>query len=461
MLESGVYDVNETQFDVDVNDIKYSLISDPKILAELQYVQVKEKLNKQIAVLDSQAQILPIIERNLQNVLPVYRAWTNFILPLHNDYMSVMFFLDVEHKREMLNKDVYSEAKNLLADKMFDKQFSDKEVDSEERKAEIAENLSKYREMQKQRDKMTNSEWESKKDKKEWQNFAKIKTSPQISASLSNSDQNVMSIAEEIGLTSTEEAKKIVLNNKYSYLPYNNKFEPYADGHLPYAVYNKLWTDISKYCTSEQFNLTSPNFINEYNELIDFVTKYKQGHFVDSDLINLWRKKSNLIETAIFVVYILLPLSRSEYSSNNVDYSTINVDDHLEKIVDSETGKTIAKYRVKEIPVDDLARRLLLNLDIPINDDRYKITLDGYEQYIRARGKNGEDFPIDEISNLTNQLYEKIEENKLIFQKPAEVKAKLAEEFAARLKEKGSDIDLSIDEKVKQLSLLYPLLKRK
>lgn len=468
MLESGVYDVNETQFDVDVNDIKYSLISDPKILAELQYVQVKEKLTKQISAWRSQAEVLPILQGNLQDVLPDYKSWTEFIVPLWNDFSSVNLFLEVEEKRNSLNKDVYGAAKNSIADKIFAQQFTDKDADSDIGKAEIEENLKTHKEMRDQRQKMTDAQWEQKKNKKEWKNFEKIKDSIQIGKSLSDTDPIVISVVENIGLTSREEAEKIVLNKGSRGASFIQKFQPYADGYLPYTVYDKFWQQMSFLYMVENrdfIDLTKKDFINDYNQLIDFVSKYKQGLVTDSDMSNLYRKKKDAIYQAVFVVYILMPLSRSEYWTKDVDYSTINVDDYLDKYVDPETGKVIlqsALTRVKRsLPVEDLFRRLLDLLDTPINDDRYKKTLNSYEQFIRSRGVNGEDIGMDELPSLSDGLYNKIEEAQSIFQRPAETKAKLAEEFAARLKEKGGDKDLSIDEKVKQLSLLYPLVKRK
>ena len=129
---------------------------------------------------------------------------------------------------------------------------------------------------------------------------------------------------------------------------------------------------------------------------------------------------------------------------------------------------TIGKKEVYEqvsredaIPARRASRVVQRYVDEPINDAVVSEVLQGYERLVRGRGKDGADITMEDLPKKSEEFQKQIEKDNDKLVKPAETKAALAKEFQQKLDEISSQKDEDIKEKIKELSMLYPLIQIK
>ena len=79
MLEGDVYDANTTQFDVDVSEIKRSLITDPEKLAEMRWSDMEEVLDRQRTKTENLIENLDRVQAEYPEARKNYDAMAEFI----------------------------------------------------------------------------------------------------------------------------------------------------------------------------------------------------------------------------------------------------------------------------------------------------------------------------------------------------------------------------------------------
>ena len=87
--------------------------------------------------------------------------------------------------------------------------------------------------------------------------------------------------------------------------------------------------------------------------------------------------------------------------------------------------------------------------------------LQGYERLLKGKGEKGADLEVSEIPTLVTNFKQKIEKGNEKLIRPAETKAELAKGFQDILDAIASQKDEDINEKIKELGMLYPLIQRK
>lgn len=131
MLGSEVYDSEETQFDVDVKDIKVQLISDPAKLADMEWEDSQMEMTRQQYALDQTIKMLPVVERDYPRAIASYAATTKAVSVYSKVYIDVYavyagnIYLEAKHRKEVF-ADVQSKWR-----KEYDKQFPNPKTQSD------------------------------------------------------------------------------------------------------------------------------------------------------------------------------------------------------------------------------------------------------------------------------------------------------------------------------------------
>jgi hypothetical protein len=470
MLESGVYDVNETQFDVDVNEIKLNLINDAEKLAELEYEQIKDTLATEVKIMQTQVDTLETIENNLSRVYSSYISISKIAAGIWNDFSSVYLLILASSKQEMLNKEVFQAAKGEVTERIFNQQFTDKDISTEEGEKEYDEKYSAYLLLREQRQKFTTAQWEAEKSKKKWSDFLQIKGSLEIQKSLSENDPDVMAIAQKNGLVSYDQAKEMVLQDS-RYKKLNSKIEVGADGYLPYSVYDEIQTNLDELTSKFLSQESDAKFIAKYNDYVKLAQDYKDGVISDDVLRDEYVKARIPVFNALFIVYALAQFEETEFGDLR-DLKEINVDSFLEVYTKPAEQTGQGTFFTKEqayqivsdyeaIPARASAKNFRLNIDRPVNDRTTSIVMQGYERLLKGKGADGGDLTVEDVPTLIANFQAKIEAGNEKLQKPAETKAELAKKFQEKLDFLAQQKDENLDDKVNELSLLYPLIQRK
>ena len=128
MLGSEVYDSEETQFDVDLKEIKINLISDPEKLAEMEWQEAQDELAKEKYQLEQNITLLPRVESNYEEAIARYGMATRMIREVSETYIRLMsvysgnIYAERKHAQDV-NADVLSKFR-----KAYDKQFPDEKT---------------------------------------------------------------------------------------------------------------------------------------------------------------------------------------------------------------------------------------------------------------------------------------------------------------------------------------------
>ena len=132
MLEGDVYDANTTQFDVDVSEIKRSLITDPEKLAEMRWSDMEEVLDRQRTKTENLIENLDRVQAEYPEARKNYDAMAEFI-SIFTKAEAEMYgpaILNVVVRDE--NSARRHNEMSKLAEKQFDQQFFDAGVSKDD-----------------------------------------------------------------------------------------------------------------------------------------------------------------------------------------------------------------------------------------------------------------------------------------------------------------------------------------
>lgn len=467
MLESGVYDANETQFDVDVNEIKLNLINDAEKLAELEYETIKDELATKVKTMQTQVEVLAKVQDNLTLILPDYKAKASKVSLIWNEFSKVYLLILASARQESANKDAYNAAKNSIAEVRFLAQFTDKDVNTPEGEAEYDNQYTQWLKLKDEQSKLTSSQWTEEQKKKKWKDYLKIETSSKIKSSLSNSDPAVQAEAQSFGLMTFDEAKEKVLSDT-RYKNLKSKVEADISGYIPYAIYDELQENI--YAQTDKFLMQEAdiNFIEDYNSWMSLAINYKSGKVKEKDLLQNYVANRSAVFNALYITYIVMPLLDEISGSYNL--AEIDTTAYLARYTRPVRGEqftimgTPLYQKVDDndaIPARSASLKVQSFIDSPINDPKTSEVLQGYERLLKGKGEKGADLEVSEIPTLVTNFKQKIEKGNEKLIRPAETKAELAKGFQDKLDAIASQKDEDINEKIKELGVLYPLIQRK
>lgn len=467
MLESGVYDANETQFDVDVNEIKLNLINDAEKLAELEYEEIKDSLATKVKTMQNQVETLDLIETKLDSVLPKYKINAPKVAEVWNEFSQVYLLLLSISKQESVNNTAFNSAKNDLAEKLFDEQFTDKDKTSEEGKKEYEQAYGKYLVLKDEQSKMTTAQWTEAQKRKKWKEYLKISTESEIQRGLSNIDPEVVQKAKEYGLMSLDEAKAATLSDP-RFKNLNSPVRPDKDGYIPYAVYDELQENLDKLTTKFLSGEGNVKFIEDYNSWMTLAMEYKSGKVKQEDLVKSYIGNRPAVYNALYITYILIPLV--DEVSGGYNLQEIDTNAYLARYTRLVTGQqttfmgTQAYQRVEDydaIPARKAAKRVQEFIDEIINDRTASRVLQGFERLMKGKGENGSDLKVDDVADLKKKFEGQIAIDNEQLINPAKTKSELAQKFQKKLDEIANQKDEDLNEKIKELAMVYPLIQRK
>jgi len=140
MLEGDVYDANTTQFDVDVSEIKRSLITDPEKLAEMRWADIEEVLDRKRTKTESLIENLDRVQADYPEARSNYDAMLEYINIFSQSFNELtrpkrLFFIVDEMNKNQREKEIEKETTRL-----FEKQFFDAGV----KKEDLANAIRKY-----------------------------------------------------------------------------------------------------------------------------------------------------------------------------------------------------------------------------------------------------------------------------------------------------------------------------
>ena len=459
MLEGGVYDANETQFDVDVQEIKIHLINDAKKLAELDFEERKDEISTNAKTLESQIKTLSLIEHRLASIFPDYKEKAKNVAHVYNEYCKVYLFLLVSEQNIKDIKEEYTSVKNGLGESDFNSQF----VTEEEREA--------YKKDEKSWRALSNEERESatKSKSKKWKYFLSKKSDKAITGSLKDTDPRVISLVNSSGNIPDYAASrtKVLSNKEYRYLA--SEVNPDPSGYIPYSIYDELHSNYNT--ISENFNKNEENssFISEYNKWMKLVLDYKSGTIKAEELVKNYKSQKTAVLNALFIAYILMPMQKfTDDSAHSIDLDKIDEEKYA-KVYESalnrhssysnDGGKRVASYEA--IPARQVFNDVTSYADDPIDSRDYSEVLQGFERLLRGRGENGKDIDVAEIDALQTSFQKEVDTYNEVLKKPAQTKAALAKKYQDKLDAIASESDFDIEQKIKDLSALYPLIIKK
>ena len=112
MLEAGVYELNKTQFTINAKERIRKIISDEKQLAELEWQDEKDNLNKEVALQDIDKAKLQVIQEDYYPVRQELKEYVKLINKLYELLQSHQ--IEVDAKKLKVKKDILKEHRHRL-----------------------------------------------------------------------------------------------------------------------------------------------------------------------------------------------------------------------------------------------------------------------------------------------------------------------------------------------------------
>lgn len=477
MLESGVYDANETQFDVDVNEIKINLINDADKLAELQYETIKDDLSVKIKTMEGQLLSLSELPDDFVGVVDSYKVKAKVLADSCTKYSNLMFELLVEIEYQAKYNTASNSAKNSLAEKIWNKQAVGDGVNlqSKEGIKALEDAVEKHIKQGEAISKMTPENKEKTKKDKAFKWFYSLKSESQIKKEIDDTGKEFLDELNNIGVISREEIAQD-FRAKPKMQGYNmNLYKPPLSvddiGYLSYSVFEETMLFVTK--NIYQANNNMATFITSYNAIVRDYRDYTIGKITIKDFVENLKSDGQIVYNKLsFVaqgalsVYILVqdvPTIDTSFDEIDEDFWTKKYQDNQGYQSDSEKEdlfKAVTVQRRDAIFAEEI-RGATYYYDEVVDSDKTTTTLKTYERLIKGRGEDGGDLDLEGVSQLRSKITERMAEDEEKIRQPAKTKDALKVEYQKKLDQMNSQKEETMEEKLAQISKLYPLIEQK